>query len=297
VKDLLPEAERFLAVEDAWADPERSRCVVIPVPYDETTSYGHGAQDGPAAILEASHQVEFFDTDLGYEPRGKCGGILTTAPLDVAGLDGASLAERLEAEAAGWIAKGKRVVVLGGEHTSGVGAAWASAAAYPGVGVLQLDAHSDLRAEYLGNPWSHACAMARVLDRDARLVQVGIRSEAGEERETVTARGIPVHYAAAIHRVAASGEDWTGAVVAQLPEHVHITFDCDVFDPAVMPSTGTPEPNGLLWRQVDALLERVCAERTVVSVDVTELAPIPGLSHPQFTVAKLVHRLIGRIFA
>lgn len=292
---LGPDAN-FLALEEPHCHPDRAGVVILQAPYEATSTFGEGSAAGPGAVLAASHEVELFDAQLGCEAWMACGGIATCAPLDVTGKDGADVAAALETDAAGWLDRGKFVITLGGEHTSTVGAAWAHAARGEDVTVLQLDAHSDLRAAYLDQPWNHACAMARVLDRCGHLVQVGIRSEAAEERDTVRAGAIPVHYAHAIHDAEAAREDWIAAVVGDTRRRVYVTFDCDVFDPAVMPATGTPEPDGLTWRQVDRLLARLCREREVVGFDLSELAPVAGLHHPQFTAAKLLYRFLGYRF-
>jgi agmatinase len=162
--------------------------------------------------------------------------------------------------------------------------------------VLQLDAHSDLRLQYQGNPWNHACAMARVLDFHADLVAVGIRSQARSERDLASERGVPVVYAHEIHADAGGHPQWLDRVVESAKPNVYISLDCDVMDPSIIPATGTPEPGGLTWQQVDALLERICCQRHVVGMDMSELAPIPGLAHPDFTMAKLMYRFIGHRF-
>jgi agmatinase len=159
--------------------------------------------------------------------------------------------------------------------------------------VLQLDAHSDLRGTYNGAPWNHACAAARIRDRHAFLVQAGVRSQAAEERALAEAEGIPVAYAHDLRRRHNLAEDWASGILAVLRPRVYITLDLDVLDCSLMPATGTPEPGGLDWTMLDHLLMRVFAARDVIGFDVSELAPIPGLHHPQFTAAKLVYRMMG----
>jgi agmatinase len=239
--------------------------------------------------------VELFDVDLGYEPHAEAGGIATLAPLLVSAPDSKTMAERLERVVARWIRTEKKIVTLGGEHTSVVGAIAAHARRWPDLTVLQLDAHSDLRPAYQEDPWSHACAMARVLDFHQDLIQVGIRSESKEEHEFVRAREIPVFYGNAIHDMHEDGADWIGPIIERCSQSVYVTFDCDVLDPSMMPATGTPEPGGLTWRQLDKFLALLCRLRNVVGIDVSELSPVPGLNFPEFTVAKLVNRFIGRM--
>jgi len=290
------EESNFLALPQAHAHPETAGVVLIPAPFEETSTYGSGSADGPRAMIEASHEVELFDAELGFEPFQAAGGIATLAALEVAGCDGQSLAQRLYREVLPWIDRQKFVVTLGGEHTAVLGALRAHCESYKDLTVLQLDAHSDLRPAYAGSAWNHACSMARVLDFHDDVVQVGIRSQAKEERAFAEERGIPVFHAHEIHRDPAWQGAWVREVVAAVNRNVYITFDCDVFDPSIMPATGTPEPGGLTWRQINALLARLSSERNVVGLDVSELAPIPGLRHPQFTMAKLIYRLIGWTF-
>lgn len=292
----LPPDRCFLAPPAEFTDPDRAGVIMIPAPFESTSSYGRNSCHGPGAILDASRQVEFFDAALGFEPFRACGGIVTLEPLDVEGCDGPTLAERLREAVAPWLARGRFVIVLGGEHTSVVGAIRAHCDHYSEVTVLQLDAHSDLRPIYKGAPWSHACAMARVLDFHDALVQVGVRSQDLAERRFVEEQGIPNLYAHEIGRQDRDREDWIGRVVAATRPRVYITLDCDVMDPAVIPATGAPEPGGLTWWQMDALLARLCREREVIGLDVSELAPLRGLSAPEFTVAKLVYRFIGYRF-
>jgi len=194
-------------------------------------------------------------------------------------------------------ASGKLVIMLGGEHSisSAPILAWADRLHAQGrrLTVLQLDAHTDLRPEYEGSPYSHASVMARVQDR-VELVAVGIRALTSDEMRLVRRSDhIHVFLADDIH----TGDAWMDDVMSRLGEDVYISFDVDAFDPSLVPSTGTPEPGGMQWYPVLKLLRRVFAERTVHAVDVVELAPIPGLSAPDFLVAKLVYKMIGYRFS
>ncbi len=289
----LGEDENFLALTEADCRPERAGVVILPVPFEATSSYGTGSQHGPAAIIEASREVELYDAALGFEPCIAAGGIATRPFLDVGGCNGPALAERLHGEVRKWLEAGKFVIALGGEHTSVIGAVRAHCEGRDDVTVLQLDAHSDLRPAYLDDPWNHACAMARVLDFCPSLVQVGIRSQCREECSAAAQHNVRAFFAHDIHAADERGEDWIGEMLGALSGHVYVTLDCDVFDPAVIPATGTPEPGGLTWRQVTTLLARLCSERQVIGLDVSELAPIPGVHHPQFTIAKLIYQFIG----
>lgn len=290
---FLSQDNNFAALPDALSNPETAGVVVIPVPYEATSTFGKGSRQGPDAILQASQEVELFDAALGFEPVAAAGGIATRTPIAVDTDDPAELADRLCKEVRHWRGKGKFVVTLGGEHTSVLGAIRACCEYNGEITVLQLDAHSDLRPQYLDDPWNHACAMARALDFHHALVQVGIRSQDAAEKNLSEKRAIPVFYAHEIHADAG----WVASVIETLGRRVYVTLDCDVMDPSIMPATGTPEPGGLTWRQIDALLRTICAKREVVGLDVSELAPIAGIHHPEFTVAKLVYRFIGHRFA
>lgn len=291
---FLAQGQRFLGLDDAQADPDRAGVILAPVPFEATSSYGHGSRGGPAAILAASHQVELRDCDFDGEPWAIAGGIATLCPLPVEdGDDGRTVMGRLDRVVTDWLDRGKTVVCLTGEHTGSVGAMRAHARLVRDLTVVQIDAHSDLRAAYLGDPWNHACTMARVLDFHDRIVQVGIRSESPEDAAVVQERRIPVFRAAGIHRDDARRADWVAPIVEACSANVYVTLDCDALDPSVIPATGTPEPGGLDWAQINRLLERLCRDRRVVGFDLTELAPIPGLRYPEFTAAKLVSRFIG----
>lgn len=292
---LLGKDENFLGVDNEPGWPEDAGVVLVPVPFEQTSSYGTGSSAGPRAILEASQQVELHDTRLGFAPIDSLKGIATLPYLETDDCNGMELSERLQKVVIPWLEQGKCVVTLGGEHTSVVGAIQAYAGYFDNLTVLQLDAHSDLRASYQDSRWNHACAMARVRDFNEKIVQVGIRSECEEESDLVRKAGIPVLYAESIHERERKGEDWIGDVIAATSGQVYITFDCDAFDPSIMPATGTPEPAGLTWTQVDRLFDRLSRERQVVGFDISELAPVEGFTHPQFTIAKLVYRLLGYI--
>jgi len=295
--DYLLPPQNFLGLTSGDAHPASAGVVVLPVPFERTSTFGRGSCAGPAAILAASQQVELFDVTLGYEPYRAAGGIATLPPWQTEVSDSAVLADNLCQEVKSWLSRGKFLITLGGEHTSIVGAIWAHCEIHPDLTVLQLDAHSDLRAEYLGSAWNHACAMARVRDRHESLVQVGVRSQDRSEWELVQKQQIPVFYAHRIHQDREGAKDWIAAVIAATRSRVYISLDCDVLDPAIIPATGTPEPGGLTWAHVDALLARLCREREVLGLDVSELAPVTGLTHPQFTVAKLIYRFLGHRYS
>ena len=271
---------KFLEVEPEYYNYEKSRFVVVPVPYEKTTTYGKGTKNGPAAILEASKQVEEFDEELGYEPYKKA-WIYTLEPLSVSSL-GSRVASLL---------KDKKIpIILGGEHSVTPYAVKAFAKKYKNLSVLQFDAHADLRNSYLGSKNNHACVMRRVLEI-CPAVQVGLRniSKEGYEFTEKTGQLKKIHWAE--HLEAAE------QITTQLSNNVYISFDVDAFDPAIMPNTGTPEPGGLLWYEAMDILKAVCREKNVVGFDVMELSPRKGEIAPDFTVAKLVYKIMGFISA
>jgi agmatinase len=178
-------------------------------------------------------------------------------------------------------------IVLGGEHSITPPIVAAMAAKYPGLSVLQLDAHADLRDSFMGTRWNHACAMRRSLEH-APCTQVGIRSLSSEEAEVIGGLRTRIFWDWNMRR----DSGWIDRVVESLGDPVYITIDVDGFDPAVMPATGTPEPGGLGWYEALSLLKAVIAGRTVVGADVVELSPIPGMVAPNFLCAKLVYKIL-----
>ena len=287
----------FLGLDEDGSNFESSSVVILPVPYEATVSYGHGTAKGPAAIIDASRFIELYDQELDGEP----------ADVGVATLPGLQLTRAGAAEAVAQLseayervldAAGDRfVIVLGGEHSisSAPILAWADRLEEKGrrLTVLQIDAHTDLRAEYEGSEYSHASIMARVLGR-VDIVSVGIRALTSDERELVRSRDdVTMFLADEIHGRA----DWIEEVVDALGDDVYITFDVDGLDPSLVPTTGTPEPGGLQWYDAIALLRRVFETKNVVAADVVELAPAPGQSAPEFLIAKLVYKMIGYRFA
>jgi agmatinase len=287
----------FLGLDEEHSGFEASRAVILPVPYEATTSFGGGTGGGPAAIIEASRYIELYDQELDAEPYEV--GIATLPSLTLTGAGPQQALQELRDAYDKILAAGpdKFVMMLGGEHSvsSAPILAWADRLDREGrrLTVLQVDAHTDLRPEYEGSPYSHASVMARVQDR-VDIVAVGIRAITAEEMRVVRGSdSIHVFLADDIH----TGDAWMNDVIERLGDDVYITFDVDGFDPTLVPSTGTPEPGGLQWYPVMQLLRRVFTERTVHAVDIVELAPLPGLSAPDFLVAKLAYKMIGYKFS
>lgn len=285
----------FGGLPKEYTEYGKAGIVVLPVPYDGTSTWIKGADKGPKAILEASANMELYDIETDSQICER--GIFTDKPI-CAGtkMKPEKMVREVEKKVAEHLGKGKFVVTLGGEHSVSIGAIKAHAEKCGEMCVLQLDAHTDLRQEYEGSKYSHACAMARAREI-CPIVQVGIRSMAEEENEFLgKGKGGEkgnVFFAKDI--VGKSG--WQKDVVAELKETVYITIDLDVFDPSIMPSTGTPEPGGLGWYEVIELLQKVNAEREVVGFDVVELCPNPQNKAPDFMAAKLAYQMLSMKFS
>ena len=298
IHDLPPGLERlpwelprvFLGLDGAGATHEGAGTWILPVPYEATTSWGSGARRGPRTIIDASRYIELYDHELNRDPSVE--GVYTFPALELSRGDAARAMAELEDACTRVLdaAAGRRVIMIGGEHAVSSPAILAHSRRLPErLTVLQLDAHLDLRATLDGSPFSHACAMGRVIDK-VDLVTVGARGISGEEWQVARDRD---NVLVITDNEIANGDEWTDRAVDALGESVYITFDVDYFDPSLVPSTGTPEPGGGLWHPTLALLRRVFAERRVVGADVVEHAPIPGLAAPDFLVARLIYKMIG----
>ncbi len=293
--EYCPAEQSFLDPVRADAhDPGSARAVVIPFGLEASVSYGSGTAAGPAAIVKASQQLELYDDELECEPY-RAWGVATVREPTIARPIEAAL-DQLAGLVEGVLAEGKFPFVLGGEHSLTLGAIRPVAARNPGLVVLQLDAHADLRDGYLGEHYSHAAAMRRVLDlAGVSLVSVGIRAASTEEVEFYAANRdrITIHWAKDQAR-------WDiEQIVAPLRGRpVYVTFDVDVLDSSVMPATGTPTPGGLSYGQTLALLRRACeAAGRVVGADLVEFAPIAGLHACDYTAAALAYKTLAYAMA
>jgi len=269
---------------------EESQVVILPVPVDRTTSYVSGTRNGPREILEASSHMELWDEEVGADVHGV--GIFTLPAMELPFGEMAPLMDEIQRVATAVLARDKFLVTLGGEHSITPPLVAASAARFKGLSVLQIDAHADLRDSYMGTPHNHACAMRRSLEY-ARVTQVGIRSLSAEEAEAAPRLNTTIFYDATMRR----DPEWIARVVETLTGPVYITIDVDGMDPAIMPATGTPEPGGLAWYEILALLRATIARKTVVACDVVELSPLPGLMAPNFLCAKLIYKILTYRFA
>ena len=269
---------------------EDSRVVVLPVPVDRTTSYVPGTRNGPREILQASSHMELWDEELGVDVHDI--GIFTLPEMELPFGELAPLMDEIQRVASDILSHDKFLVTLGGEHSITPPLVAASAQRFPGLTVLQIDAHADLRDSYMGTRYNHACAIRRSLEY-ADVTQVGIRSMSTEEAQVAGSLNTTIFYDGVMRR----DPDWIDRVVNTLKDPVYITIDVDGMDPAIMPSTGTPEPGGLSWYEMLALLRATITRRHVVACDVVELSPIPGLLAPNFLCAKLIYKMLTYRFA
>lgn len=281
----------FLGIEKQYSDYKTSKIAVLPIPYEATTSYGHGTKLGPNAIIKASQIVEYYDEELDQESFRKF-GIVTLKPVNFGKKKGASAMALIEKAVDQILDHEKFPVCLGGEHTI---SSPIVKSFYKKLGdnfsVLQIDAHSDLRDSYEGSPWSHACVMRRIWEFNKNIVQVGIRAQCSEERELIVNNRIDTFYAKDLQ---AAG--WMERAISKLKDNVYVTIDCDGLDPSIIPATGTPEPGGLFWYESVKFLRQVFEQRKVIGFDVVELAPVKQFSHSDFTLAKLTYKLMGYAF-
>jgi agmatinase len=276
----------FVSPPPEYATFERARVVVLPVPYDSTTTARAGARDGPGAIIAASEDMELYDLGLGFEPYRW--GIHTLPELAPASGNAELTINRIEEVVGELLEAGKFVVTLGGEHTVAVGAARAHAKRVGDLSVLAIDAHADLRDSYLDSAYNHACTLRRILEV-APVTQVGLRSAEAGEAALISDRRL-AFFAPQAYRKLGNGPR---EVIDRLSGDLYITIDLDGIDPSQMAAVGTPEPGGLFWDELAELLAAVAGTRRIVGFDVTELAPDEGPRACAQLAAKLTYRLIG----
>lgn len=276
----------FGGLSDEFTDYEKAQVAIVPVPFDLTTSWMSGTRHGPKAIIEASGYMEIYDIETRSEAYKK--GIFTDE--DVSAESSEALNNAVYERVISHIKAGKFAITLGGEHSVAFGSAKAHIEKFPNLSILHLDAHTDRREEFEDNKFSHACTLSRISELNDDIVSVGIRSLDVSELQYLDKN--KVFYAEDIHR----DLDWVKQVVRLLQPNVYITFDLDVFDPAIMPSTGTPEPGGLEWYPVLHLLKSVAETKNIVGCDVVELNPTENKA-PDFLAAKLIYKILSYKFA
>jgi agmatinase len=282
----------FLGIPPEDSTLEKSRALILPVPYERTVSYGVGTKNGPGAIIEASHYVELYDDELDEEVYRV--GIHTLPAWLPDDMEPAACVAGLEEQVSGLLRtnSSRFVLTLGGEHSIAPGPIRAHFAKFPKMSVLHFDAHGDLRDEYEGQKNSHACAAHRWVELGIPSVHVGIRSISREEIDYVRKSGTMIVSNREMHR----SDAWMEKALAKLTQEVYVTFDVDFFDGSLVPATGTPEPGGGTYDQALSILRRVASERRIVGADVVEHAPMAGNRAPDFMIAKLCYKLLGYAF-
>jgi agmatinase len=276
----------FAGLEPPYSDLRQAKAVVLPVPYDSTSEWRTGSRHGPQAIIDASEYLELYDLELDREIY-KVG--ISTLPRVEPLLDSPrDMIDRVYQTVRGLVQKGKFLVLLGGDHSLSLGAVRAFKEAFPSLSVLQLDAHADLRDEYLGTRYGQACVMRRILEV-CPICQIGLRSLSWEEKQFSTRKKLKSLYMSDL----ASNTASTDRIAESLGQDVYITIDVDVLDPSIMPAVGTPEPDGMSWRQIVDILKSVTLHKHVVGFDLMEFCPGEGTHSCAFLLAKLAYKLIG----
>ncbi|SRR5579883_10155 len=286
--------KRFGDPPDPLGDLETAAAIIIPAPLEYTVCYGQGTARGPEAIIAASTQMELYDEVLDWIPMSR--GIATWPTLSYDGLSHAAALEETQRAVELVLARNTLPLTLGGEHslTPACLRAVQQKRDFAPLGLISFDAHADMRDSYEGTPISHACAMRRALEIPGiHALELGIRSISPEEVEDIRRNRPPLKIVWA-HQL---GEVSLGDFLDHLPSDIYITVDLDVFDPACMPAVGTPEPGGIGWHEFLTIFRLIAAQKHIVGGDVVELAPITGISHPDFFAAKLVYKMLGLTFS
>jgi len=284
---IIQDPSAFLGFQ---CPPDQARAMVLPVPFEETTTYKKGTRQGPGAILEASQQVELYDEELGAEPYLE--GVHTLDEFSPIASDLEESIAQIGNHARAFLSKKRILAVLGGEHSITVGLVRAHRKLFPNLSVLQIDAHADLRTSYEGSPYNHACVMNHIV-KICPSVQVGLRSMSVEEAKSAARRRSQMFFA----RDIVGRVGWHREVLSFLARQVYLTFDLDGLDPSIMPSVGTPEPGGMGWYETLEFLKFVAENREIVGLDIVELCPQENNSAPDFLAARLVYKILGYIFA
>lgn len=278
--------KRFAGIEREFSEFKNASVLLQPIPYDGTSTWGKGADEGFDAFLEAAENMELYDieTDSEVYKRG-----IHILPEILEKSSPEKVFQRVKEKTTELLEQDKFLTFFGGEHSVSIGIIDAFRNKYKDLSVLQLDAHADLRESYMGSEYNHACALHKA-SKTTNLVQVGIRSMDVSEKQFIDKR--KCFYADDIH----ANDIWIERAVKKLTDNVYITIDLDAFDPSIMPATGTPEPGGMQWYETLNFLHRVFADKNVVGLDIVEFAPLPEIHSPNFLVAKLYYKLLSYKF-
>jgi agmatinase len=275
----------FVCPPYPYGEYNQSRVVIMPVPYDSTTTARAGARDGPEAIITNSEDMELYDVGIGFEPY--LHGIFTSPAVAVTNETPEAMINRIHSAASDYVNAEKFLVTFGGEHTVAVGAFRAHRDHIPNLSVLAIDAHADLRDEYQDTKYNHACGLRRILE-DVPVAQVGLRSASVEEAQFIHENNLPFFSPRAYRQLVD-----LSPILDRLTDNVYITIDLDGIDSGEMSAVGTPEPGGLRWDEVSEIMEALAATKRIVGFDVTELSPDLGPKACSYAAAKLAYRLIG----
>jgi agmatinase len=286
IENLLSTSLTFAGLSSPYSDLETARAIILPVPYDSTTEWHSGARAGPQAIINASQYLELYDIELNRDVYQV--GIHTLPPVQPLLSSPEKMIERVYHITRELVKQSKFPVMFGGEHSLSLGMVQALKEKFRNVCVLQLDAHADLRDEYLGTKYSHACVMRRIHEL-CPIVQVGVRSLSSEEQQFITQNKIHTFY------ITTSSSDLAPAehIISSLSDDVYVSIDLDVFDPSIMPAVGTPEPGGMQWHEVLKLLNYVTRHKRVIGFDLVELCPRDCTDSCAYLAAKLAYKFIG----
>ena len=276
----------YAGIPEKFAKLENAKVALIPVPYDGTSTWQKGADNGPKAFLEASENMELYDIETDTEVYKQ--GIYLAKPLEHFE-DPEQMVSNVHHTVKSFLKRRKFVTIIGGEHSVSIGAIRAFNESYNNLTVLHIDAHADLRKSYEGTPYNHACAMYEA-SQNTNLVQIGIRSM--DKIETTVADEDKIFYAHAL----VNDEEWMDNAIDSMSKNVYISFDLDAFDPSIMPATGTPEPGGLLWYETLEFLKQVFEKKNVVGFDIVELCPNPVHKASDFLAAKLYYKMLSYKF-
>jgi agmatinase len=285
----------YFGISEEFSSQENSRVAIVPVPYEATVSYGRGTSGGPAAILEASQQVELFDEELWIEPYKVGIHTAEAVHMDTVTGDTEKPFDQLKQAITPIIEFNKFPIVIGGEHSLTLGAVNACVDRYPDLSILQIDAHADCRESYEGNPYSHASVSYHLYKAlpQPLITQVGIRNISAGEVEWMEREKPRINIFWARHQ-----DKWNfQEIINTLSDNVYLTIDIDGLDSTIMPATGTPEPGGMTWYQLMELIKQLCIKKNVVAADLVEFSPMPGFHAPDFLCAKLIYKLIGYRYA
>ncbi len=277
----------FGGIPEEFAQLAKAKIVLLPVTFDGTSTYQKGADKGPEAFLEAAENLELYDIETDSEVYKQ--GIFLADPITEDN-SAEAVYRAVYSKTKEYIAKNKFVTLFGGEHSISIGAIKAHYEHYDNLTILQIDAHADLRKEYMGTPYNHACAVYDASQNADNLIQVGIRSMDKSEKTVMDYDKVFFAHEMLLN------EDWMEDAIDLMTDNVYITFDLDALDPSIFPATGTPEPGGMMWYETLEFIQKVMKQRNVVGFDLVELCPIEGTKVSEFLAAKLYYKMLSYKF-